>query len=66
MHIFCTKEKQIAKPTEGSPYTIIKRTWFCLCSVSAGPYYLQGYILFCEDENVDLHMYCFILVFVII
>ena len=54
---FCTKEKQIPKPTEGSPYIIIKRTQLCLCSISAGPYYLQENILSCEDENVDLHMY---------
>ena len=29
----------------------------CLCSISAGPYYLQENVLSCEDENVDLHMY---------
>ena len=54
---FCTKERQIPNPTEGSPYIIIKRTQLCLCSISAGPYYFQEYILSCEDENVDLHMY---------
>ena len=54
---FCTKERQIPNPTEGSPYIIIKRTQLCLCSISAGPYYLQENILSCEDENVDLHMY---------
>ena len=54
---FCTKERQIPNPTEGSPYIIIRRTQLCLCSISAGPYYLQGNILSCEDENVDLEMY---------
>ena len=54
---FCTKERQIPNPTEGSPYIIIKRTQLCLCSISAGPYYLQENILSCEDENVHLHMY---------
>ena len=54
---FCTKERQIPNPTEGSPYIIIKRTQLCLCSISAGPYYLQENVLSCEDENVDLHMY---------
>ena len=54
---FCTKERQIPNPTEGSPYIIIKRTQLCLCSISAGPYYLQENILSCEDENVDLQMY---------
>ena len=54
---FCTKERQIPNPTEGSPYIIIKRTQLCLCSISAGPYYLQENILSCEDENVDLHIY---------
>ena len=54
---FCTKEKQIPNPTEGSPYIIIKRTQLCLCSISAGPYYLQENILSCENKNVDLHMY---------
>ena len=53
----CTKERQIPNPTEGSPYIIIKRAQLCLCSISAGPYYLQENILSCEDENVDLHMY---------
>ena len=51
-----TKERQIPNPTEGSPYIIIKRTQLCLCSISAGPYYLQENILSCEDENVGLHM----------
>ena len=32
-------------------------TQLCLCSISAGPYYLQENVLSCEDENVDLHMY---------
>ena len=54
---FCTKERQIPNPTEGSPYIIIKRTQLCLCSITAGPYYLLENILSCEDENVDLHMY---------
>ena len=54
---FCTKERQIPNPTEGSPYIIIERTQLCLCSISAGSYYLQENILSCEDENVDLHMY---------
>ena len=54
---FCTKERQIPNPTEGSPYIIIKRTQICLCYISAGPFYLQENILFCEDENVDLHIY---------
>ena len=54
---FCTKERQIPNPTEGSPYIIIKGTQLCLCSMSAGPYYLQENVLSCEDENVDLHMY---------
>ena len=54
---FCTKERQIPNPTEGSPYIIIKRTQLCLCSISAGCYYLQENIVSCEDENVDLHMY---------
>ena len=54
---FCTKERQIPNPTEGSPYIIIKRTQVCLCSISAGPYYLQENVLSCEYENVDLHMY---------
>ena len=54
---FCTRERQIPNPTEGSPYIIIKRTKLCLCSISAGPYYLWENILSCEDENVDLHMY---------
>ena len=63
---FCTKKRQIPNPTDGSPYIIItvgspyiiiKRTQLCLCSISAGPYYLQENILSCEDENVDLHMY---------
>ena len=48
---FCTKERQIPNPTEGSPYIIIKS------AISAGPYYLQENVLLCEDENVDLHMY---------
>ena len=56
-HFFCTKERQIPNPTEGSPYIIIKRAQLCLCSISAGPYYLQENILSCEDENVNLHMY---------
>ena len=54
---FCTKERQIPNPTEGSPYLIIKKTQLCLCPISAGPYYLQKNVLSCEDENVDLHMY---------
>ena len=54
---FCTKERQIPNPTEGSPYIIIKGTQLCLCSIGTGPYYLQENILSCEDENVDLHMY---------
>ena len=54
---FCTKERQIPYPTEGSPDIIIKRTQLCPCSIHAGPYYLQEKILFCEDENVDLYMY---------
>ena len=33
-------------PTEGSPCIIIKRTELCLCSISAGPYYLQENIFF--------------------
>ena len=54
---FCTKERQIPNPTEGSPYIIIKRTQLCLCLISAGPYYLWESVLSCEDENVDLHMH---------
>ena len=54
---FCTKERQIPNPSGGSPYIIIKRTQLCMCSISAGPYYLQENVLFCENENVDLHMY---------
>ena len=54
---FCTKERQIPDPTEGSPYIIIKRTQLCLGSISAGPHYLQENVLPCEDESVDLHMY---------
>ena len=42
---FCTKERQIPNPTEGSPY-IINRTQPCLCLISAGPYYLQENVLF--------------------
>ena len=53
----CTKERQIPNPTEGSPYIIIKRTQLCLCSKSAGQYYLQESGLSCEDKNVDLHLY---------
>ena len=33
------------------------RTELCLCSISAGPYYLQENVLSCEDENVHLHKY---------
>ena len=51
------QKRKIPNPTEGSPYIIIKRTQLCLCSISAGPYYLQENVLSCEDENVDLHMY---------
>ena len=54
---FCTKDRHIPNPTEGSPYIIIKRTQLCPCSISVGPYYLLENIHFCEDENVDLHMY---------
>ena len=53
---FCTKDSQIPNPTEGSPYIII-RTQLYLCSISAGPYYLEENVLSCEDKNVDLHMY---------
>ena len=53
----CTKERQIPNPTECSPYIIMKRTQLCLCSINAGPYYLQENVLSCEDENVDFHMY---------
>ena len=28
-----------------------------MCSISAGPYYLQENVHSCEDENVDSHMY---------
>ena len=56
-HFSLQKQKQIPNPTEGSPYIIIKRTQLCLCSISAGPYYLQENAISCEDENVDLHMY---------
>ena len=28
-----------------------------MCPISAGPYYLQGNVLSCEDKSVDLHMY---------
>ena len=54
---FCTKERHIPNPTEGSPNFIIKRTQICLCSIGARPYCLQENILSCEDEDVDLHMY---------
>ena len=54
---FCTKERQIQNPTEGSPYILIKRTQLCLCSIGAEPYYLQENVLSCRDENVDLHIY---------
>ena len=57
MDIFLYKGKTKPNPTDGSPYIIIKRTQLCLCSISAGPYYLQENILSCEDENVDLHVY---------
>ena len=53
---FCTKKRQIPNPTEGSPYIIIKRTQLCLCSVRAGPYYLQENILLPEIEQTDGHM----------
>ena len=56
--IFYKKERQIPNSTEGSPYLTIRRTQLCLCSISAEPYYHQENILSCEDENVDLHMYC--------
>ena len=36
---------------------VIKRTQLCLCSINAGPYYMQENILSCEDENVDLYLY---------
>ena len=36
----------------------MKRTQLCLCPITAMPYYLQEIILSCEEENVDLHMYC--------
>ena len=54
---FCTKERQIPNLTEGSPYITIRRTQLCLCSISAGPYYLWENVLSCKDENVDLHIY---------
>ena len=54
---FCTKERQIPNHTEGSPYIIIRRTQLCLCSISAGPYYLQENVLSCDDENVELNVY---------
>ena len=54
---FCTKERHIPNPTDGSPYIIIKSTQLCLCSISTGPYYLQENVLSREYENVDLHMY---------
>ena len=54
---FCTKERQIPNPTEGSPYIIIKRIQLSLYSISAGPYYLQENVLSYKDENMDLHVY---------
>ena len=33
---FCSKERKIPNPTEGSPYIIIRRTQLCLGSISAG------------------------------
>ena len=56
-HFSVQKKDRIPNPTEGSSYIIIKRTQLCLCSISAGPYYLQENVLSYEDEKVDLHMY---------
>ena len=59
---FCTKERQISNPTEGSPYVIIKRTHLCLFPIGEGPYYLQenvhscgfAYVLYCKYGSCEL------------
>ena len=53
----CTKKDKFQIPQKGVLIFVMKRTQLCLCSISAGPYYLQENILSCEDKNVDLHMY---------
>ena len=45
--IICSKERQIPVEIKASPYALIKREQLCLCSISAGPYFLQETITAC-------------------
>ena len=45
--VICSKKRQIPVEIKASPYALIKREQLCLCSISAGPYFLQETITAC-------------------
>ena len=47
---YCHEEHQMPSPISGGAYIIIKKADLCLCSISAGNYYLQENIVHCKDD----------------
>ena len=55
--VICNRNDQIPSPIEGSPYVIIDKADLCLCSISAGTWYIQENIIYCTDEpSTDLQL----------
>ena len=57
---YCSHEDQIPNPIPGGDYVIIKKSDLCLCSITAGPWYIQENMQYCNDSiepSTKIHLY---------
>jgi hypothetical protein len=47
----CNHDQEIPKPLTGAKYAIIAKKDLCLCSISAGDYFLQENIITCQGDS---------------
>jgi hypothetical protein len=50
-HFICKNKQEIPRPMIGHNYAVIYRHDLCLCSISAGAYYLQENIISCREKD---------------
>ena len=56
--VTCNHHDQIPNPLPHNPYAIIKKSDLCQCYLTAGKWYVEGNIAYCEDNfdtNVQLY-----------
>ena len=57
---YCSHEDQIPDPIQGGEYVIINKADLCLCSITAGPWFIQENMMYCNMTNepstkINLH-----------